>query len=139
MITDRQIIETTKALIDENPSLFGQEAPVVQEWLDAAPDNAPEAVRRTASAILEVLQRRPEAKDAFVRRSGTGESLSFKGGGPPYTAPPGGPPEIPARTVMVCPSGVCDFRRKLRQKGQRLFCPDCGAELIPENPTDGGD
>jgi len=46
---------------------------------------------------------------------------------------PGEPDPIPAGTMMVCPVDPAHYRKLLRQKGQRLYCPEHQVELVPED------
>lgn len=134
MISDRDIIETAKQLHDTQPDLFGKHAETVQEWLNETPDDAPEPMRQTAYNILDLLQHQPEAQEAFRQQMDVGaEAFEVTRSG--YQRLDGDPPPVSAGTMMVCPSGARHCRRKLRQKGQRLFCPDCGCELVPD-PSD---
>jgi hypothetical protein len=48
-----------------------------------------------------------------------------------YEPPAGGPGEVAAGTPMVCPVDPAHYRRRLRQKGQRLFCREHGVALVP--------
>ncbi|RLC20856.1 MAG: hypothetical protein DRI57_03770 [Deltaproteobacteria bacterium] len=132
MFDNREILEAARRLADEQPHLLGDDAKQITEWLNQTPENDPEALRQTVNLLLDRLSRHSEAWQAVCREVGIDEDnkdsntrLSAY-----FDNSLGDPPPIPASTKMVCPE--CDYHRTLRQKGQRLFCPNCDKQLVPE-------
>jgi hypothetical protein len=46
-------------------------------------------------------------------------------------SPPDGEHTPPTSTLMVCPEDPTHYRKRLRQKGKTLFCPEHGVSLVP--------
>jgi hypothetical protein len=136
-VNDSDILWAVERLRDEWPRLFGDEAGTLAERLAAAPHDDSQAIRQAADHIVELLQTRPPA------RTRVGEELGVKGyhlritrGEDAitfdYEPLPGKEDEIPAGTMMVCPVDATHYRRVLRQKGQRLYCPEHTVPLVPQ-------
>ncbi len=135
MPSDIEILQAVERLRDEWPALLSDDAGKVARWLATTPGDDPEAVRRTVNRILNLLQAHPQAqarlnselglKGRLARPQPEGEAVAF------YEPSAGEPQEVPAGTLMVCPVDPAHYRRRLRQKGQRLFCPEHGVDLVP--------
>ena len=135
---DQEILRAVEEVRDERPDLLGEDADTLARWLATTPRDDPEAVRQTANRALALLQGHPEAMTLVKGKLGVKGDLSetLRGyepapGGAPYDRHPGGPEEIPAGTLMVCPKDPDHYQRRLRQKGQKLFCPDHQVALVP--------
>ena len=127
MINNITILEAVERLRDEWPELWGEDAEKLAHWLATTPGDDPEAIRQTTNRILNLLRAHPQAQTRL------GGALGIKGDLTRllYEPPAGGPGEIPAGTLMVCPLDPAHYRRRLRQKGQPLFCPEHGVALVP--------
>jgi hypothetical protein len=131
MPDNEEILQAVEALRGEWPELLGDDADVLARWLATTARDDPEAVRQTANRILALLQEHPRARARVSSQLGA----KAKGGLPStlrgYEPLPGSGGEIPAGTLMVCPKDPDHYRRRLRQKGQRPFCPEHGVALVP--------
>ncbi len=137
MPSDIEILQAVERLRDEWPALLGDDAENLACWLAATPRDDAEAVRQTVNRVLDLLQAHPQAQTRLDRelrlkegelarlRHAPAEAVAF------YEPQPGEPGEVPAGTLMVCPQDPTHYRRRLRQKGQRLLCPEHGVELVP--------
>jgi len=135
VITNITILEAVEHLRDEWPALLGDDAQKLAHWLATTPGDDPEAVRQTVNRILDLLQAHPQAQARL------GSELGLKGDLTRlrYAPQAGGPGEVPAGTLMVCPLDPAHCRRRLRQKGQRLFCPEHGVALVPADSLPHGE
>ena len=103
----------------------------LDRWLAEAASGEPETVRRATNLVLDLLARYPQAESHVTAALGAKGDLdleTFR-----YTPPPGEGDAIPAGAMMVCPIDPAHYRKRLRQKGQRLFCPQHDVELVPED------
>lgn len=126
-----EILEAVDRLRDEWVDLLDEEdARALAGWLEATPRDDPEAVRRTANRVLDLLQRYPEVKARVAGEAGVKGALEGTMRGF-YEPTPGEPGEISPGTLMVCPVDPNHYRRRVRQKGQRLFCPLHQEDLVP--------
>ena len=132
MSSDAQILQAVEGLRDEWPDLLGGDAQVLAGWLAAAPRDDAEAMRQTANRVLDLLQKHPQAMARVSSALGVkGElALTLRG----YEPIPGSGVEVAAGTLMACPIDPSHYRRRLRQKGQPLFCPEHGVALAPVAP-----
>jgi len=129
-LSDTEILAAVERLRDEWPDLLGDDAGVLARWLEETPRHDPERVRQTANRVLDLLERHPQARARASSELGIKGDLGVLRGG--YEPSPGGPQEVPAGTLMVCPVDPQHYRRRLRQKGQKLFCPQHdGVALVP--------
>jgi hypothetical protein len=128
-VSDREILGAVERLREEWPELLGSEAKAVARRLEETSYDDPESVRRSANRVLDILYRHPKALQRVKSELGTTGDLEVYRKG--FQPQPGGPSDIPAGTLMVCPEEPTHYQRRLRQKGQRLFCPDHGKELVP--------
>ena len=127
MSSDTEILQAVERLRDEWPALLGDDAEKLTHWLATTPGDDPEAVRQTTNRILNLLQAHPQAQTRLGSELGIkGDLTRLK-----YEPPAGGPDEVEAGTLMVCPEDRAHYRRRLRQKGQPLFCPEHGVALVP--------
>ena len=101
-------------------------------WLTEATSGDPKIARKAANMILDLLERYPQAWSRIVAALGAKEGLHLELTRS-YDPLPGEGDAIPVSTVMVCPVDPTHYRKHLRQKGQRLFCPEHGVELVPED------
>jgi len=139
MINNTAILEAAERLRDEWPDLLGDDAEKLAHWLATTPGDDPEAVRQTANRILDLLQAHPLAQTQLGSELGGKGELAWLREEPEkagavavgYEPPAGGPDEVPAGTLIVCPVDPAHYRRRLRQKGQQLFCPEHGVALVP--------
>jgi hypothetical protein len=131
MPSDTEILQAVERLRDEWPELLGDDAEKLAYWLSTTPGDDPEAVRQTANRVLDLLRAYAQAQTRL------GEELGIKGDLTRllYEPPAGGPGEVPAGTLMVCPVDPAHYRRRLRQKGQRLFCSEHGVALVPADSS----
>ena len=113
-----------------------EDARALAGWLEGTPRDDPEAVRQTTNRVLDLLQRYPEVKAQVAGEAGVKGALEGAMRGL-YEPTPGGPSEIPAGTLMVCPVDPGHDRRRLRQKGQRLFCSLHQVDLVPAGEIEG--
>jgi hypothetical protein len=128
MVNDRDILQAVRRTRDEWGSTLGaKEAEDLAKWLDKAVDDDPEAIRQATNRVLEILQKHPRALTGVRRELGVEEIEILR----MYEPPPGGLDEVPAGTLMVCPVDPDHCRKRLRQKGQTLFCPEHGVALVP--------
>lgn len=129
-MNDKQILQALNRLRGEWPDLLGdQDANTLAAWLDGTSDDDPEAVRQTTNRVLELLQQYPQAQARMNSELGIKGTLeSFRGA---YTPTAGGPDDIRSGTLMVCPIEPSHYRKRLRQKGQPIFCPQHGVPLVP--------
>lgn len=138
MPSDIEIWQAVERLRDEWPALLGDDAEKLARWLAATPRDDAEAVRQTVNRVLDLLQAHPQAQArlnrelrlekgelARLRQAAPDEAVAF------FEPQAGEPGEVPAGTLMVCPLDAAHYRRRLRQKGQRLFCPEHGVALVP--------
>lgn len=127
MPSDTEILQALERLRDEWPELLGDDAEKLAHWLATTPGDDAEAVRQTINRILNLLRAHPQAQTRL------GGELGIKGDLTRllYEPSAGGPGEVPAGTLMVCPLNPAHYRRRLRQKGQQLFCPEHGVALVP--------
>jgi hypothetical protein len=126
-----KILEAVESLRDEWTDLFEEEdARALAAWLEATPRDDPEAVRQTVNRVLDLLQRYPEAKARVSGELGIQGPLESAVRGL-YEPLPGEQGEIPAGALMVCPEDPSHYRRRLRQKGQRFYCPQHRVDLVP--------
>lgn len=124
-ISDIGVLQAMERLRDEWPALLGDDAGELARLLDATPKDDPEAVHRTAERIRHLVQAHSEAQARLKLLPIPAEVRAA------FEPLPGEPGEVPAGTWMVCPKDPTHYRRRLRQKGQRLFCPEHGVELVP--------
>jgi len=127
MLSDTDVLKAVERLRDEWPDLLGSDAETVARWLATTPRDDPEAVRRTANRVLDLLRAHPQAETRVSSELGLKGGLRVLRGD--YEPGPGGPDDIPPGTLVVCPVDPEHYRRPLRQKGQR--CPDHGVLLVP--------
>lgn len=126
-----EILEAVDRLRGEWGDLFGEEdSQALAGWLEATPRENPEAMRQTVNRVLDLLQRYPEAQAQVIGELGI-KGIPEGAVRGLYEPPPGEPGEISAGTLMVCPEDPGHYRRHLRQKGQRLFCPQHSVDLVP--------
>jgi hypothetical protein len=135
-LSSTAILQAVERLRDEWPALLGDDAEVLAGWL-AAPGDDAEAVRQTVNRILDLLQRHSRARMRLGSELGLeGDPLRALRGADAilfdYEPLPGGPPDVPVGTLMVCPVDPTHYSQPLRQKGQPLFCPDHGVPLTPQ-------
>jgi hypothetical protein len=107
--------------------LAEEDAAELDRWLAEAASGDPEAIRRATNRVLDLLQKHPQAHS---RVSG---ELGIKGGLESLRSyrPPNGEPTPPPSVLMVCPQDPAHYRKRLRQRGQKLFCPEHGRPLVP--------
>ena len=129
MLSDSEILAALERLRDEWADLLGDDAATLARRLGEMSADDPESVRQTANRVLDLLDRHPPAR-ARVR-----DALGVKGDlralRAAYDSYVGAPNEIPAGTLVVCPQDPTHYRRRLRQKGQALFCSEHGVALVP--------
>ena len=129
MMNDKEIIEAVRRLAKEHPDPLGDDAEQIAQWLNQTPEDDPEALRQTANRLLKLLQEHPEAWETVCKEIGLNDETK----GATRTGLdmlPGDACSVPAGTRMKCPKSGCDYRRSMRQKGQRLFCPNHDGELL---------
>jgi hypothetical protein len=134
-VSNREILEAVAGLREEWPELLGIDANAMAQRLKETSYDDPESVRQTANRVLDLLYRHPQALRRVKSELGiTGDLEVYRKG---YQPQPGGPSEIPAGTLMVCPDDPTHYQRRLRQKGQRLFCSQHDKELVPADSLSG--
>lgn len=133
MMNDKEILKTIKRLTEEHPDQLGGDKLQITQKLDQTTENDPEAMRRTANLLMKQLQEKhPDIWETFRKQIRSGEEGTKGATRLGYDRLEGDAGSIPAGTRMVCPESDCDYKRSLRQKGQRLFCPNHGTPLVPE-------
>jgi hypothetical protein len=131
---DKVILRATMAIRDDLPRLAREEAPALATQLDkvlSGAGRAPEDQRRAANRALDILIRHPAAWTELRERVGAQVLASEEMVARFYEPLPGGEGEVAAGTEMVCPVDPTHYRKRLRQKGQVLFCPQHGVKLVP--------
>lgn len=132
MIDDQTFLKAVLGLRDRWGELFGKDdARTLSEWMAETSLDDPEAARQTADRVLALLQRHPQAKAQVSAELGIKGTLEFAVRGAPKPIP-GETDQVPASILMVCPVDPAHYRRRLRQKGQTLFCPQHGVALVFE-------
>jgi hypothetical protein len=98
---------------------------------------APEERRRAANRALNLLIRHPEAWERLRERlpAETLGSEAMVARFYEYDPLPGEEDGVSAGTVMVCPVDPSHYRKRLRQKGQVLFCPQHEVRLVPQRES----
>jgi hypothetical protein len=128
-IDNAEILKAVESLRDEWPGLLGDDAATLDQWLTVTPPGDPEAIRQIVNRILDLLQAHPQATARIS------SELGIKGNLHQvlriYEPPPGDEDEIQPGTLMVCPVDPDHYQQRLRQRGQRLYCPDHEVGLVP--------
>jgi len=105
------------------------EAPEVNDlerWLTQAAGGDPETVRQASNRVLDLLGQYPQAQAHVSGALGIKGSLeAFR-----LYEPPAGEHTPPESVLMVCPIDPAHYQKRLRQKGQKLFCPQHGVPLV---------
>jgi hypothetical protein len=128
MLSDVEILQAVERLRDEWTDLVGDDADMLSRHLDGTTYDDLESVRQTANRVLDLLERHPQARMRVNGELGIkGDVISLRAAYVPTLGESG---EIPAGTLMVCPVDPAHYRRRLRQKGQKLFCPQHGKPLV---------
>lgn len=129
MPDNEDILRAVEGLRDEWPDLFAGDTDMLARWLSTTPRDDPETVRQTANRVLDLLQQHPQAKARVSSQLGVEGDLALIMRGFEPTPTPG--EEVSAGTLMVCPQDPAHYRRRIRQKGQQLICPEHGVALVP--------
>ena len=129
---DKIIIDAAMGLIEKHPDRLQPDIEQIQMWFSQVREDDPESVRRTANRILDRLSKNPEAWDLLRGEidSGDGAKGLARGG---YIDLAGDTSAVSPGTRMACPKPSCPQERTLRQKGQRLLCPEHGIPMVPKN------
>jgi hypothetical protein len=129
MISDEQILQAVENTRSQWAELLDkQEADDLGQWLVEAATGDPEAIRQTTNRVLELLQEHPQARTRVTAALGIkGDLESLRA----YISPAGEPSPTSATVLMVCPQDPTHYRKHLRQKGIKLFCPEHGVPLVP--------
>jgi len=124
---DALIIEAARELLSalEEVELRSE----MEALLSEVPEE-PEGRRRVANRILNASLRHPRTWRQLRERLGL-EKRMEEVRARLFEVIPGGPGEVPAGTLMVCPVDPSHYRKRLRQKGEVLFCPEHGVQLVP--------
>lgn len=99
----------------------------LERWLAQAAGGDPETVRQATNRVLDLLHKYPQAQ---ARVTG---ALGIKGALEAFRMyePQAGQHDPPESVLMVCPVDPTHYCKRLRQKGQMLFCPQHGVPLVP--------
>jgi hypothetical protein len=129
VIRDEQILQAVENSYSQWAELLEKpEADELGQWLAEAATGDPEAIRQTTNRVLELLQEHPQARAHVTAALGIKGTLeSFRA----YISPAGEPSPTSASVLMVCPKDPTHYRKRLRQKGKTLFCPEHGVPLVP--------
>ncbi|HHH41311.1 MAG TPA: hypothetical protein ENK56_04830 [Chloroflexi bacterium] len=91
---------------------------------------SPEHRERSLTRALGRIAEHPTLREQLGRivedLGGAGAAVRL------YQQLPGGPDDVPAGTVMVCPVNPSHCRKRLQYAGQRLRCPQHKVDLVPE-------
>ncbi len=133
-MNDEQILQAVETTRSQWAKRLGeQEATDLAQWLTAAATGDPETIRQMTNRVLDLLQKHPHAYAKVVGALGIKGSLEAFRTYSPLAGEGGG---VPAGTWMVCPQDPGHYRKRLRQKGQKLFCPEHGVPLVPADSID---
>ena len=137
MISDEQILQAVENTRSQwTAMLEDQEVNDLEQWLIQAATGDPEAIRQTANRALELLQKHPQARACVAGELGIkGDLKSLR----TYSPLAGEHAPPPASVLMVCPKDPTHYRKRLRQKGKRLFCPEHGVPLVPADSIEAKD
>jgi len=114
--------------------LTAEDRRILDRWLEIAASGEAEDARRAINLVLNLLTRYPQAQAAVAGALADEESVQLEAYHPRGYEPMAGQGEyIPAGTMMVCPVDPAHYRRRLRQKGQQLVCPEHGIALVQES------
>lgn len=131
-MNERDVLRTLdRLLLKWTDVLSSQDAQKLAAWLHTTPRDDPEAMRQAVNRALDLLQRYPQAKQELGDELGVQaplESVRLL-----FSPAPGGPQPVQATTMMVCPVDPSHYQRPLMVQGQRLFCPQHGVELVPQD------
>ena len=129
MISNEQILQAVENTHSQWAELLEkQEADDLGQWLAEAVTGDPEAIRQTTNRALELLQKHPQARAHVTAALGIkGDLESLRA----YISPTGEPSPTSVSVLMVCPQDPTHYRKRLRQKGKKLFCPEHGVPLVP--------
>lgn len=130
---DEQILRAVRDTRSEwNDLLEAQEAADLEQWLSEAISGDQETVRQATNRALDLLQAHPPA------HARVSAELGIKGGLESLRlyVQPAGEHTPPPGTLMVCPVDPAHYRKRLRQKGQKLTCPDHNVPLVPEDSVE---
>ena len=130
---DEQILKAVRDTRSEWSDLLGvQEAADLERWLSEAAVGDPETVRQATNRVLDLLREHPQAKARVTGELGIKGSLESLRN----YIPPAGEHTPPPSILMVCPVDPAHYRKRLRQKGQKLTCPDHDVPLVPEDSVE---
>jgi len=133
MIDDKDILKAARRILDGKSHLLKDDmAERIAGLLNAMSEGSAEACRQAASGILDLLSGHSDLWGLFCDEMGVSRETLCKTtrGYAQLCTPAPGP--IPPGAWMVCPEDGCHHRRRLRQVGNRLFCPVHGKALIPQ-------
>lgn len=129
---EERYLEAIRALKPELRDLLGPEEGAqlnrrLGQYLRRA--RSPEECERAVTRALDALREHPPARErlADILRAAGEDDLRLL-----YEPLPGPGGLLPAGAVVVCPVDPSHCRRRRQYKGQRLFCPEHGVELVPE-------
>ncbi len=135
MFSNQDFLQAVDRLRDEWAALVGDEnVTALAGWLEETQFDDAGSVQQTAGRVLDLLQAHPEARQRIAGELGIKGALPVRLLG--YDALAGAPDEVPAGTVVVCPVDPAHCRKKLRTQGQKLYCPQHGVLLAPENQVE---
>lgn len=132
MFSNQEFLQVVDRLRGEWTALVGDEnVAALAKWMDETQLDDPESVQQTTGCILDLLKTHPEAQKRIASELGIKGALPLRLTG--YDPLAGADNEVPAGTTVVCPIDPTHCRKKLRAKGQKLFCPQHGKLLVPED------
>ena len=128
-MTDRSdVIRIVRGLRSEWAPLLPQsDVSRADALLDQAHTADPDGVGQIENELLRVLAQTPQTQSLL------GQHLTPKGLEllRTYSSPPGEGTGIDAGTLMVCPKDPSHCRKRLRARGQILYCAEHKVQLVP--------
>lgn len=110
--------------------LLGHHADEFMSLLTQFFDGTPDGAKKAAERMGDLLRAHPKAwhdlRDVIFTKVSVFSTFQTM-----FDHSPGGPFNIPASVVLVCPVDPSHYRRRLRAKGPRLKCPVHNVELVP--------
>lgn len=110
--------------------LMGRHADEFMTLLTQFFDERPQSTSKAMERMGELIKQHPKAwhelRDVIFTKISVFSTFQTM-----FDHSPGGPFNIPASVVLVCPVDPSHYRRRLRTKGPRLKCPVHNVELVP--------